>query len=104
MAHSYLVCKDSEYEVRDSICEIVLERLKVGNWSSQLVEGLVSEWYRYWLEMPPGSKELDLNVSSISYRNEIIEMLTTELLPTVDKNSELADVIKKMSILISKGK
>jgi hypothetical protein len=77
MGHSYILGNQLEYEVRDSICEAILERLIIKVRESRVQEAidLVNEWYDYWYSTPPGCKELHL----VCPTPEISSLIKTEL-------------------------
>ena len=81
MGHSYIAGKQLEFEVRDSICEAILERLvtKVRDTKVQEAIDLANEWYEYWSSMPPGCKDLQLVCPS----PEINSMIKVELASVV---------------------
>jgi|GEM_PF-6735284 len=61
MGHSYIAGGELAFEVRDSVCEGILER-----WPDELARTggsetaleLVTQWYDYWFAPPPGCKDL----------------------------------------------
>ena len=102
MAHSYIIGGGLEFEVRDSICEAILERLKdelVNNGSSQPALEVVKRWYDYWYTMPPGCKELTIECPSPKVRIAVINALLV-VVSTLNPDGEQLRVAKQIKEIL----
>lgn len=104
MAHSYIVGAGLEFEVRDSICESVLERLRdelrIKGSSSTALE-LVTEWYDYWYSMPPGCKELMLETQVAEVQEAVANALSV-VISKLDPEGEQLRVAKQIEQILIK--
>lgn len=103
MGHSYIIGTKSEFEVRDSICEAILERLiaKIAkeNVAQESLE-IVTDWYEYWYSMPPGCKELEFVCPSPEIRSQIQNAMES-VIQNLPPNGELLRVAKQMIAVLA---
>ncbi|MGV3660082.1 MAG: hypothetical protein ACO1TE_07850 [Prosthecobacter sp.] len=91
-----------EFEVRDSSCEAVLERLKEElshHPDDKTALALVSEWHAYWIGMPPGCKDMALKVTTAEVGESIKRALGSVIL-ALPAEGEAARVAGRMQALL----
>lgn len=104
MAHSYIIGKGLEFEVRDSICESILGRLKdqlAKNGATPSLQ-VVTEWFDYWFATPPGCKELTLEPQTPEIREIILSALSV-VISMLDQEGEQLRVAKQVKEILMKS-
>ncbi len=103
MGHSRIMGEQLEFEVRDSICEAILEKLleKINDEKLNiLVIKVVSEWYDHWYSMPPGCKDLKFTCLNLEIRKSIKNALEA-LIRELPSNGELMRVAKQIELIVT---
>ncbi|SHJ76845.1 hypothetical protein SAMN02745181_2557 [Rubritalea squalenifaciens DSM 18772] len=101
MGHSYIVGEGLEFQVRDAVCEFILESLSlIDNWHSASARTMVVGWHDSWSNFPPGCKELEVCLMSRVDREEVCLKLKQDVIPSLIKGSEAEDTAWKMLKLI----